>query len=174
MPENEKTVKAVAKSTPKPTEVKAEPAPKATVVKEEIVPSIETPPEVKKEEPVIVAEKPIVVAAPIYNAAMDPKKSHKERIVAFLESRKGAGIVRLNDFLKSLYPLPKPNFPAEWTSQGAMKKLCHDLKELQGEGKVFFVSNHFERLSKAHFPDTTTGRTHYWDVSNLIIEVEIS
>jgi|SRR5882672_6386860 len=174
MPENEKTVKAVAKSTPKEPKVKVEATPKVEVVKEEIVPPVETPPEVKKEEPIVVAEKSIEVAAPVYNAAMDPKKSHKERIVAFLESRKGAGIIRLNYFLKSLYPLPKPNFPAEWTSQGAMKKLRHDLKELQAEGKIFFVSNHFERLSKAHFPDTTTGKTHYWDLSNLIIEVEIS
>lgn len=105
---------------------------------------------------------------------INKKLSHKQRIIAFLETRKGAGKIKLNDFLKSLYPLAKGNEKPFFTVQGNMKKLKQDLMELRAEGDISFVNDSFERLGKAFFPDHATGKTHYYDVTNLIIEVEIS
>lgn len=107
------------------------------------------------------------------NPELNTKLPHKERIIAFLESRKGAGRIKLNDFLKSLYPIPKVGEKPQFTDQGKMKKLKHDLIELRSAGEISFINDSFERLGKAHFPDTTTGKTHYYDVSNLTIEVEV-
>lgn len=104
---------------------------------------------------------------------LNQKLSHKERIIDFLESRRGAGKIKLNDFLKSLYPLPKVGEKPHFTDQGKMKRLKKDLIELRSEGEISFINDSFERLGKAHFPDDTSGKTHYYDVSNLTIEVEV-
>jgi len=111
-------------------------------------------------------------AAPVYNAAMDPKKSHKERILAFLDGK--SGFVKLNDFLKSLFGLPTPGVPPVYTQQAVMKKLKLDLLELEAERKVVFKDEHFKRLGKHHFPDQSTGRTHYFNITNIPIEAKLA
>lgn len=159
MPENQVAPEAKVEATP-PVEVK------------EIVvePAISEPAKVEATEPPKVVEVAPFVTAPA-RPELDFTKSHKERIVSFLDSRKGAGKIKLNDFLKALFPLPSINQPAEYSSQPKMKKLRQDLRELKEEGKVTFVNDSFERLGRAHFPDQTTGRTHYWDILTLPIEV---
>jgi len=149
------------------------PEPAKVEEKKEIAPPppVEEPkaPEIKEEKaatPAIVAPAP-----PKILPEMDPTKSHRERIVAYLSSRKGT--VRLNDFLKSLYGIPQPGHPVPYTSQPVMKKLKHDLKALQEKGSVKFANDSFERLGKAHFPDQNSGKTHYWDITNTPIEVVI-
>lgn len=103
----------------------------------------------------------------------DLKKTHKERIISFLEGRRGAGRIKLNDFLKSLYPLLKAGEKPLFTDQRQMKRLKMDLMELRSAGEISFVNDSFERLGKAHFPDHATGKTHYFDITNLIIEVDV-
>lgn len=98
----------------------------------------------------------------------DPSKSHKERILSFIEGKKGT--VRLNDFLKSLYPLLNP---PEWSKQSAMKKLRIDLADLAASSNIKFVNDLYNRLGKHYFPDQNTGKTHYYNLSDTIIEVEI-
>ena len=136
--------------------------------------------EVKTEETEVIA--PIVEAAPkppvvveevkpAVRPEMDFKLSHKERITAFVADKKGT--IRLNDFLKSLWPISKPPIPPAITDQANMRKLRVDLLDLQKEGK-FKLSSSINRLGKAHFPDQTTLRTHYYDLTNLIIEAEVN
>ena len=148
------------------------PEPAKVEEKKEIAPPpppVEEPkaPEIKEEKAAPTA----IVAPPKLLPEMDPTKSHQERIVAYLSSRKGT--VRLNDFLKSLYGIPQPGHPVPYTSQPVMKKLKHDLKALQEKGSVKFANDSFERLGKAHFPDQNSGKTHYWDITNTPIEVVI-
>lgn len=126
---------------------------------------VEVVPEVKEAAPIVEEVKPVV------RPEMDFRLSHKERIIAFMEGKKGT--IRLNDFLKSLWPISKPPIPPAITDQANMRKLRVDLLELQKEGK-FKLSASINRLGKAHFPDQTTLRTHYYDLTNLIIEAEVN
>src|ERR1700744_3697059 len=76
------------------------------------------------------------VATP--NATMDTSKSHKERIIAYAQSKKGSGTIKLNDFLKSLYGFNKNAQFQGHEVQGNMRKLRQDLRELKEEGKISF------------------------------------
>lgn len=153
-----------------PEESKVSELPKIEEVKFETPESVE-----KKESPKEILAEFIQMPKEIggIKLELNPRFSHKERIIAFLESRRGTGKIKLNDFLKSLYPLPKVGEKPHFTDQGKMKRLKKDLIELRSEGEISFINDSFERLGKAHFPDDTSGKTHYYDVSNLTIEVEI-
>lgn len=128
-------------------------------------PVVENAPEVKETIPVIEEVKSIV------RPEMDFRLSHKERIIAFMEGK--TGTIRLNDFLKSLWPISKPPIPPAITDQANMRKLRADLLELERQG-IFKLSSSINRLGKAHFPDQTTLRTHYFDLTNLIIEAQVN
>lgn len=167
---------------------KTKPATTATpeVIKSEDAPVVVSAPTAKVETIALVVAKvapPIVEAAKVTDEVpkstslplapeSNPRLSHKDRIVAFLDARKGAGKVKLNDFIKSLFPLSR-EAQAGHTVQGNMKKLKLDLTQLTDEGKIRLTSNSFERLGKAHFPDNATGKTHYYDVTNVVIEAEV-
>jgi len=125
--------------------------------------------EVKADTPIMPEEKPVTTEL---KPEMNPALSHKERIKAFAQGKKGR--IKLNDFLKSLYPIVKPPAQPEYIRQDVMKRLRITLRELNNEGVLKLVEHQYERLGKAHFPDQATGRTHYWDLTNLIIEAEIS
>jgi hypothetical protein len=119
--------------------------------------------------PVVEAAKVVTPVRPEMNQAL----SHKERITHFLESKKGAGKLKINDFLKSLYPVSREQNIPGFTVQPNMKKLKLDLTQLKNEGKIVFVNDSFQQLGKAFFPDTITGKTSYYDLTNLTIEVEV-
>lgn len=104
---------------------------------------------------------------------MNAKLTHKERITAFVEGRQASGKILLNDFLRSLYPVTKANERPSYAEQGVMKRLKAVLTELRAEGKINFVNDSFERLGKAYFPDHATGKTHYYDISTLPMEIII-
>jgi len=184
-----------AKPGPKPKETKTETAPPE--VKEEKTQEVKLPDvpntavsspvpeaksvvEPKKEEPPVVEKQEpeaakVVPAQPVYNAASDASKSHKERILAYLDSRKGMKTVKLNDFLKSLYPISAhPHQAPDYTNQGNMKKLRHELAQLEEKREVRFVNDSYKKLGKAHFPDASTGQTYYYHIGDTPIEVEIS
>jgi len=105
-----------------------------------------------------------------YRKETDAKLSHEERILAFIDSRKGDGNVKLNDFLKSLYPIPKANMPAAWTDQGAMKRLRVLLEKMQQEGKIEIISNSHNRLGRPYYPDDTTLKTEYYHLGTVLLE----
>lgn len=113
----------------------------------------------------------VIVPTAAPNVATDKGKPHKERILAFLESRKGQGTIKLNDFLKSLYPLPKGLEVPQHQSQGNLRKLRQDLRELQQEGKISFTNDSFEQLGNPHFPDQATGKTYYKNIMDTPIEI---
>lgn len=96
-----------------------------TVVEETIVEPVveEDAPEVPEvvPEPVVVTNS--VVEMPKINREADASLSMEERIAAFVENRGGEVFVKLNDFLKSLYPLPRFNEPPVWLQQGSNKQI---------------------------------------------------
>lgn len=89
--------------------------------------------------------------------------------MAFLEGK--SGMVKMNDFLKSLWPIAVPPLPPAYIDPQNMRKLRHDLRELEKEGKIR-LSPHVLQLGKTHFPDQSTGIATPRDLTNTIIEVE--
>lgn len=159
------------KDLPKTEPVVTEPAKvEAPVV------ATEPPTEEKKEEPVATVEppkpEPVVtpkeVTPPPYRKEMDVSLSHEDRILAYLESR--SGVVKLNDFLKSLYSAPKQNQPIAWMDQGNMKRLRILLEKMQAEGKIEIIANSHQKLGRAHYPDTTTLKTEYFHLGTAVVE----
>lgn len=132
--------------------------------KEEPVAVVETP-EPPKSEPVVT---PKEVVAPPYRKEMDTKLSHEERILAYLESR--SGFVKINDFLKSLYPIPKQNSPVAWMDQGNMKRLRVLIEKMQAEGKIEISANSHDKLGRPYYPDDTTLKTAYYHLGTVVIE----
>ena len=49
--------------------------------------------------------------------------SDEQKILNFMDTRGISGDIRLNDFLKSLFPIPKLNEPPVWTQQNTSKYL---------------------------------------------------
>ena len=124
--------------------------------------SIETTPETP-----IATE---IVKEPVVRPEMNPALSHKDRIIAFLNGKRGK--IEFNSFLKSLYPIVKPPTQPEYTLQPVMKRLKILLKELQSEG-YFTIGQNVDQLGRAHFPDQASGRTHYYDLTNLSLEIQV-
>lgn len=98
------------------------------------------------------------------NLYMDklPKEelSKEERIINFLESRNDGEFV-INDFLKSLYPIPTYSMPAEYLRQGESKALKGLLTKMQAEGKIAFVDNSYQKLGQFYYEGGDTQTKHY-------------
>ncbi len=94
--------------------------------------------------------------------------SNEQKVLDFIESR-DAGQIKLNDFLKSLYGVPKFNEPAKWLSQGASKELKLVLDKLSNEGQISIVSNAHMKLGTFYYPDTSTMKTEYHNLNTISI-----
>lgn len=132
--------------------------------------------EVRKTDPPTEPEKelPKEVAQAV-RPEMDFRLSHANRIVAFLEGRKTGEFIRLNDFLKSLWPITKPNMPSAFTNPDNMRFLRITLKQLQEDRKVIFANNSFERLGKHYYDGADSEqKTKYHNVLTVPIEAKIS
>jgi hypothetical protein len=113
-------------------------------------PNAEVPKLVTEDNPVI---EEIKEKAPEWASVPQIKKqevelSNEEKIVAFIESRTGGDTVRLNEFLKSLYPLPQRNEPPLWLNQGTSKQIKVLLSKMQADGLISIVNNTHELLGK--------------------------
>lgn len=117
------------------------------------------------EEPIkaeVVVEKVVYpISKPLDDTPMDQK------IINFVESRDGE--IKMNDFLKSLYGVPKFGEPATWLSQRASKELRAILSKLSNEGFISIVSNAHMKLGTFYYPDSTTGKTAYHNLNTVSI-----
>lgn len=121
--------------------------------------------EVKAEEPqapiVVIEEvKPIEPLPIVESVKQEVELSFEERILAFVDSRSGASI-RLNDFLKSLFPLPKIAEPPKWLNQAESKKLRVLLGELQTKGLVKLADNRYTLLGRSYYFGAEQVQKHY-------------
>ncbi len=116
----------------------------------------------------VLTEEAVLVEIPVKEAVelkLVPEKpkvelSKEERIINFLESR-GDGEFVINDFLKSLYPTPTYNMPAEYLRQGESKALKGLLTKMQAEGKIAFVDNSYQKLGQFYYEGGDTQTKHY-------------
>lgn len=123
--------------------------------------------------PVAPPPPPTTLSAPTSHPVIDPKLSLEDKILAFLNGRTGS-FVKINDFLKSLYSVPKLGETPWFANQQKNKSLRRTLQKLQAEGKVEFANNTFEKLG-THYYDTNDveQKTKYHTIANLPIEAKI-
>lgn len=119
--------------------------------------------EIKAPDPIKV--EPI---KPTYRKELDRSLSFEERIESFLEGKYGT--IKLNDFLKSLYPLPKFNEPPVWLQQGEMKRLRVILDNMQSHGRIKIVNNIHSRLGTFYYEGEQQFARHY-NLNTITVEV---
>ena len=86
--------------------------------------------------------------------------SMEASILKYLDS-KGEGEHLLNDFLKSLYPIPKLNEPAIYLTQENSRYIRHVLENMQLECKINIVNDLHKRLGEHRYePETGIAKRH--------------
>jgi hypothetical protein len=104
---------------------------------------------------------------------LDRKLPKAQRLIHFLESHGGYdGFVKINDFLKTFYPIPKMKELPLWTNQGEMRSLKHLLRTMKEEGKIVFNGNNWERLGNNYHTDGEKLRRDY-NISDIVIEARL-
>lgn len=94
--------------------------------------------------------------------------SIEEKIAVFLDSR-GSGEIKLNDFLKSLFGVPKFGEPPIWSSQGNSKVLRVTLTKMVTDGLINIQNNNHVKLGTFYYPDMSTGKTEYHTLNTVPI-----
>jgi hypothetical protein len=97
-------------------------------------PNSESQPEVKKVVKEKVVTNPVEFKSTGALEGLEKELSNEEKIVNFLKGKKE--YEKLNDFLKSLYPLPKQNEPAAWLNRRTCKGLKTLLEDMKASGKI--------------------------------------
>lgn len=90
-----------------------------------------------------------------------------QKITNFIDSRDGD--IKLNDFLKSLFPLPKNGEPPVWLQQGANRTLRGTLEGMRQRGEINILNNAHMKLGECYWPDSKTGRTEHYNLNTLPI-----
>ena len=118
---------------------------------------------------------PNKVATPVekvYLAEADTSLSFSERLDAFLAKKKGHTL-RLNDFLKSLYPLPVMGAKPRWEDQGEMKRLRVLLDIYTSEGKIEVSNNLYRELGTFYYDGSANPVTKYHNLTTIILETKV-
>jgi hypothetical protein len=93
----------------------------------------------------------------------------EQKIVAFLEDKKD--FVKLNDFLKSLYPIPKMGEPPAYLDKGEMKRMRILLDNMQFHGKLEIKNNGHGQLGN-HYYEGEQQYAKFYHIGNLTIEAK--
>jgi hypothetical protein len=117
----------------------------------------------KKIEPVIEITKAVET-----KSEQKPELPIEERILNFIVSR-GVFNVKMNDFLKSLSGPPKPNEPIAYLDHGNSRYLRHILDQMCKKGEITIENNSHHQLGNHHYPDSTTGKTAYYNLNDVLI-----
>ena len=121
-----------------------------------IVKTIEPIVEVKEVQPVVdevkaevlpVVEAPSIPVVEVKEEAVE--LSNEEKLLAYIE-KSISNPVRINDFLKSLYPLQRFNDAPVWKQLGASKEMKVMLTRMSDEGKISIVGNSHLNLGKPY------------------------
>jgi hypothetical protein len=139
---------------------------------------VKSQPEAKFDVPETKGKMPEVKATPIappevkYLLEADPKKSHEERIMAFLAKR--SGTFRFNDFLKSLYPLPVRGAQPEYENQMAAKRLRILLEKLVMNRVISITGDAHRKLGTFYYDgNDASQKTQYYGLNKVPLEVTV-
>jgi len=117
-------------------------------------------------EPVVEFKGVVYPANEDYKKAKDfamgnePELSMEQKILNFIDSR-GTGKIILNDFLKSLFGVPKLNEPHVYLRQGSSRMLRATLIKLQSEGKINIENNRHMRLGQSYYSNNEPETKYY-------------
>lgn len=180
----------MAKETSKKTEPKVEAElPKVVEpIKEEVITESipvlgDEPPatdlqEVKEVEKVVEAlksiDEPIIInldKGKVYTkSTTDEELSMEQRIINFIETRSGE--IRLNEFLKSLFPIPTNGEPSQCLQQGTSRMLRSLLEDMQAKSQIVISENRHRLLGQSYYPDSSTGKQEHYNLNTLILTVK--
>lgn len=157
-----------------------------SVIEKEVKPDIgDTPPSVTLDEVKEVKEpesaKPIISEiAPLYTPEQakeivekwegKQELSNEQKILNYIEDKSGE--IRLNEFLKSLFPMPKNGEPFQWLQQGISRTLRGMLETMQANNQLTIVDNKHRLLGQSYYPDSTTGKQQHHNLNTVIISVK--
>jgi hypothetical protein len=133
-------------------------------VKEVEAPIVET-----DKEPIPVIEKSIEQIKEVQSVTNE-EISMEQKIMEFIEN-KGDVDININQFLKSLYPLPKIGEPALWLSKGENKRLRNLLDSMVKKGAIKILNNLHMRLGQ-FYHETQEQRTMHHDLNTVEITVK--
>ncbi len=84
-----------------------------------------------------------------------------QKLVEFLEKNGKEDFVKANDFLKSLYPVPKVGEVPGWTSQPEMKKMRAWLNGLVDSRQIAVKSNTHNDLGRTYYEGAQQYQRHH-------------
>lgn len=95
----------------------------------------------------------------------------EQSIIKFIEGN-GISRIKINDFLRSLYPTPKFNEPPISLSQASSKEIRNVLDRLSKQGVIEVDSNAHLHLGTPYYPDTSTMKTAYHNLNSVTLVVK--
>lgn len=95
-----------------------------------------------------------------------------QKLIDFLKDKAANDFIQANDFLKSLYPVPKAGEVAEWKSQPEMKKMRAWLNGLVESKKIEVKSNNHNNLGRNYYEGVQQYQRHY-DLSSLQLHIKM-
>ena len=101
----------------------------------------------------------IITATLLTNLTFGQSKLEKDTINSNPNDKEGE--LRINDFLKSLFGLPKFNEPAQWLLQGNSKYLRSVLEGMQTKGDITIKDNRHRMLGQSHYEPITGKQLHH-------------
>jgi len=136
---------------------------------ESIVEQEPVPPSVTLDEVELVKEE-VVIQEPVKEPVVQAEESSDEqKLLNFIDTRGISGDIRLNDFLKSLFPMPKLNEPPVWTQQNTSKYLKGLLDKMVREGKLVISGNTHLKLGQFYYHgDSPQTQHHTLNTVNIV------
>lgn len=111
-----------------------------------------------------------VVPKFVVRKEMDASLPFSERILAFLEGK--SGTIRLNDFLKALYPIPRMNEIPKWANQAESKLLKKTLDDMAQSGQIKVANNMHRKLGSPYYTGDDQRLMHH-NIATVNINVAL-
>ena len=105
-------------------------------------------------------------------ASKAAEQTTEEKIISFVTEKSKGEFVRLNEFLKSLYGVPKLGAPMPYLLQQESKKLKLMLSQMVANGQLQVKNNDHLKLGKNYYEGEEQFQKHY-NINNLILEAKI-
>lgn len=121
------------------------------------------------EKPTIIEEIKAEVVQPVIVSQEESDLTIEEKILNFVKSRDGE--IKLNPFIKSLYPKQAFNEPEIYLRQGESKAIRHTLQKLIDRNE-FQVKGNTHKLLGSFYYNDTDQKTKYHNINNIEIIVE--
>jgi len=95
-----------------------------------------------------------------------------ESFLDFLEKKANGTYIKVNDYLKSLYPLPKGAEPPKWNNQQEMKIMKNWLQKMVSEGAITVKANRHLDLGRP-FYEGVQQKQRFHHLSTINLEVKL-